>query len=360
MKKNNFLIILSSIVIFIFNSCASIDPYKYRDSRMVFKIHSEEPQIKEINQPFYLINKNITIFPFIDNRTFENVFFATDIPVSLLFSKTLYKSLSKNFVFNQIKLADKNIYNNKTITFDENNFPFLKDFLKTDAVMWGIIYEFDIIISPDKIQQQYILTLHARGDIKIMSGNGLISYYHDFNKTRSYLFKTGSFFSYTLYDIKSLGVFINNFCEWIIDGETNHFIANSKGFINGESTIENIIPDILTYPSGNTKLYDASIIYSAIFQKQFINGLGILGGAFAGFTAAFYLSGGKFNNISDNSGTAIGALLLGAPIGAIVCFFITNYFTDKMYEENEKRAIFYAQNKWYEFTMFFPFLNFKL
>lgn len=40
--------------------------------------------------------------------------------------------------------------------------------------------------------------------------------------------------------------------------------------------------------------------------------------------------------------------------------FITNYFTDKLYEENEKKAIFYALNNRYNFVLYFPILNLKL
>lgn len=356
MKKNNFLIMFLIVVAFLFNSCASVDPYKYKDSRMVFKIDVGEPQIKETKQSFYLINKKITILPFIDNRNFEKTLFATDIPLSLLFSRTLYKNLYEDSIFKKTELAEESVYKNKTITFDENNFPVLKNELKTDAVIWGIIYEFDIVISPDKTPQQYILTLHMRGDIKIMSDNGTITYYHDFNKTRSYLFKTESFFSYTIYHIKSLGPFINNFLDWIIDGEINHLLANSGEFIKGKLAIENLIPDVLSCPQENTKLYDASVISSALTQKWLITGLGSLVVATAGFFAAYCLSGGE----SNNPGSGLYGILVGTPVGLLSGFLIINYITDKIYEKNEKKAIFYALNNRHDFTFYFPVINLQL
>ncbi len=357
MKKISFFL-LSLIVIFLLNGCASTYTNKYKDSKMAFKIDVDEPQIKERKQQFYLIDKKVTVLPFIDNRNFDKALFATDIPVSILFSKTLYKNLSENLIFKKTELAKEEHFLNKYITFDESNFSNLKTILKTDAVTWGIIYEFDIIISEDSESQKYILTLHARGDIKIMEGNGTITYYHDFNKIRSYSFKTDSPFSYTIYDIKSLGPFINNFCEWIVDGEINHFIANSEKFINGALAIENIMPDILTYPQENTKLYDASIIISASTQKSFINMFGMLTGAAAGFFTAYYIAGGETNN----PGAALSGILIGMPPGTLAGFFITNYFADRMYEENEKKAIFYAGSNNYknDFTFYMSIINLKL
>jgi len=354
MNKNNFLSGLLIIFIFaLLNGCASVDQYKYKDSRMAFKIDVDEPQVKETKKSFYLIDEKITVFPFIDNRNFDKTLFATDIPLSILFSKTIYKNLLENLIFREIKYADEAVYKNKTITFDEKNFPTLKDKLKTDAILTGIIYEFDIVISPDKIKQQYVLTLHMRGDIKIMSDDGTITYYHDYNKLRSYTFKTKSYFSYSASDVRALGPYVNNFLEWIVDGEINHLITKSEEFVNGKTSIENLIPDVLTYPQENTKLYDASIISSAILQKQLINGLGMLGGGLAGCFTGYYLAGG-------NSGTGLGGAILGIPVGMIAGFFITNYFTDKLYEENEKKAIFYALNNRYNFVLYFPILNLKL
>ena len=345
------IFILGLIIIFL-SSCAS-DPYKYKDSRMVFKINVEEPDIKKEKQLFYLIDKKVTVFPFIDNRNFEKVFFATDIPCSLLFAKTLYKKLNKNFVFNKLEFADEKFYINKNIFFDKTEFLKLKNKLKTDGIMWGIIYEFDIIVSSDKIPQQYILTLHARGDIKIMTDDGTITYYNDYNKSRSYTFKSESFFSYSIYDIRSSGSLINDFLEWIMDGEINHLIAKSNDFIKGNLSIENFMPDVLTYPQENTKLYDASMITTASFQKSFINILGGIGGTAAGFAAAYYLS-------SSNSNSGLYGLLIGAPIGLLSGLKIANYFSDKVYEENERKATFYAYNKNYDFTFYIPIFILKL
>ncbi len=357
MRKNNFLIFfLLTITIIFLNNCASTDPYKYKNSRMVFKIDAEEPEIKNEIRPFYLINKKITILPFIDNRNFEKSLFATDISCSLLLSKIFYKNLLENFVFKTTEFSEENIYKNKTIIFDENNFPDLKSKLKTDAILWGIIYEFDIVISPDKIPNQYILTLHLRGDVKIMSDNSTITYYHDYNKTRYYTFKSESLFSYSLYDIKSLGPYITNFFKWVVDGEINHLIANSDAFIKGELSIENLMPDVLTYPQENTKLYDAEIITNANFQKIFINGSGMLAGALAGYFASYYLSGGE----SNNPGSTVYGALLGLPAGILSGFLITNYFTDKIYEENEKKAVFYASNNKFDFIIYLPVLNLEL
>jgi len=355
MKKNNFIPLLFIILILV-NGCASTYSNKYKDSKMVFRIDVDEPQIKETKQQFYLINKKVTVLPFIDNRNFEKALFATDIPLSILFSKTLYKILSENLVFKKTELVKEEHFLNKSITFDENNFSNLKTTLKTDAVVWGIIYEFDIVISEGKEPQHYILTLHARGDIKIMEGSGIITYYHDFNKTRSYSFKTDSPFSYTIYDVKSLGPFINNFCEWIVDGESNHFIANSEKFTKGTLAIENIMPDVLNFPQENTKLYDASIITSAIMNKTFFNAIGTGLAAVAGFYAGYYLSGGISNNLSS----ALLGLFVGMPVAGIAGFFIINYFTDKMYEENERKAIFYALNNKSNFTLCFPIFNLQL
>jgi hypothetical protein len=357
MKKNNFFTFLLLIItVILLGSCASTDPYKYKDTRMVFKIDVDEPAIKNANRQFYLINKKITVLPFIDNRNFEKILFATDIPISLLFSNALYKDLYENSVFKNIEFAEENIYKNKTITFDENNFLILKNSLKTDAIIWGIIYEFNITISEDKTPQQYILTLHSRGDIKIMENSGIITYYHDFNKSRSYTFKTRSYFSYTIYDIKALGPYINNFCKWIINAEINHFIANSDKYIKGSMAIENLIPDVLTYPQENTKLYDISIITSAAIQKTFINGLGVLGGGLGGLFTGFYLSGVEPANLK----AVLFGTLIGMPLGMLTGYFIADYFTNKIYESKEKEAIFYASKSRYNFTLFFPVLNFKL
>lgn len=341
------ILVFSLCIIFLY-SCAS-DPYKYKNSRMVFKINVEEPDTKEKKQLFSLIDKKITVFPFIDNRNFEKIFFATDIPCSLLFAKTLYKKLNKNFVFNKLEFADEKFYINNNIVFDKTEFLKLKNKLKTDGIIWGIIYEFDIIVSSDTIPQQYILTLHARGDIKIMADDGTITYYHDYNKSRSYTFQSESFFSYSIYDIRSLGPYINDFLEWIMDGEINHLIAKSNDFIKGNLSIENLIPDVLTYPQENTKLYDASMITTASFQKSFIYILGGIGGAAAGFATAYYLSG-------SNS----GAGLVGITIGLLSGLIIGNYFSDKTYEENEKKAIFYAENNKQKLNINFEILKIKL
>ncbi|MCX8093363.1 MAG: hypothetical protein N3E50_04270 [Candidatus Goldbacteria bacterium] len=357
MKKNSILVlfILNILIIFI-SGCASTDLYKYKDSRMVFKIDVDEPQVKEQDPEIYLIDKKITILPFIDNRNFEKTLFTTDIACSLLLSKTFYRNLTESYVFKTSTFADENFYKNKTLTFDENNFSELKKTLKTDGILWGIIYEFDIVISPDKIQNQYILTLHLRGDVKIMSDNGTITYYHDYNKTRSYTFKSEASFSYSLYDVYSLGPYINNFFEWIVDAEINHLISNSDDFIKGKLAIENLMPDVLTHPQENTKLYDASIITSATLQRNFINVLGSLAGALGGFFVTFNLSDEKLNN----TGSILMRSLIGIPLGMLSGYFIINYFSDIFYKESEKKAVFYASNIKSNDIFYLPILNLKL